>query len=106
MKVLGVSGSLKASSTNTHLIRAVAALAPAQVQVDFYSGLADLPHFSPDLDVDDPPNAVQQWRKALQSADAILISTPEYAYGSPDRSRMRWTGRFLRVSSSRSQSPR
>ena len=33
MKVLGVSGSLKASSTNTHLIYA-AALAPSQGQVE------------------------------------------------------------------------
>jgi len=93
MKILGVSGSLKASSTNTNLIRAAAALAPVEVQIDLYGGLADLPHFSPDLDGDDPPNAVQQWRKALQSADAVLISTPEYAYGMPGslKNALDWT---------------
>ena len=50
MRILAIPGSLRASSTNSTLVRAVAALAPENMQVAVYDGLGDLPHFSPDLD--------------------------------------------------------
>lgn len=54
MRLLAISGSLRALSSNTTLLRVAAALAP--VEVAFYTGLAELPHFNPDLDtaLDDP----------------------------------------------------
>lgn len=42
-----------------------------------------LPHFNPDLDGDEPPPPVRDLRNALASADAILLSTPEYAGSLP-----------------------
>jgi len=45
MRILAISGSLRASSSNTRLLRAMAALAPKGVAVTLYEGLADLPHF-------------------------------------------------------------
>ena len=68
MKILGVSGSLKASSTNTNLIRAAAALAPVEVQIDLYGGLADLPHFSPELDGEAAPAALARMVGAHRAA--------------------------------------
>lgn len=50
MQILAISGSLRATSSNTSLLRALAAVAPAGVVVALYSGLADLPPFNPDLD--------------------------------------------------------
>jgi chromate reductase, NAD(P)H dehydrogenase (quinone) len=83
MRILALSGSLRASSTNTRLVRATAALAPEGMMFTIYDGLADLPHFSPDLDGDDPPASVHKLRKLLQAVDGVLICTPEYAFGVP-----------------------
>ncbi len=43
----------------------------------------ELPHFNPDLDADPALPAVASWRAALGSADAFLLSRPEYAHGVP-----------------------
>src|SRR6185369_15016146 len=51
-RVLAISGSLRARSTNTEALRAAAFVAPASLRVEMYPGLASLPHFNPDLDVE------------------------------------------------------
>lgn len=85
--ILTLSGSLRAESSNAALLAASRLLAPAGVTVAPYLGLAALPAFSPDLDTVEgepaPPAAVSHWRSALQGADAVLISSPEYAHGLP-----------------------
>ena len=101
MHILAISGSLRASSTNTRLIRANAALVPEVMELTMFDGLADLPHFSPDLDGDDPPASVQNLRKLLNEADGVLICTPEYAFGVPGslKNALDWTvssGEFYR----------
>jgi NAD(P)H-dependent FMN reductase len=87
VRILAISGSLRASSSNTILLMAAAELAPEGVEVTLYDGLGDLPHFNPDLDkaLDDPdlPTAVRDLRMRVAGADAILISSPEYAHGVP-----------------------
>ena len=83
MTVLAIAGSLRAASSNAALVRAVAALAPDGQAVRVYEGLGDLPLFSPDLDVDPAPAPVAALRSAVRAADAVLICTPEYAYGMP-----------------------
>jgi NAD(P)H-dependent FMN reductase len=83
MRILAISGSLRAASSNSVLIRAAAHLAPAGAEVEVYDGLADLPHFNPDLDVEPAPQAVAAFRARLAASDAILICSPEYAHGVP-----------------------
>jgi chromate reductase, NAD(P)H dehydrogenase (quinone) len=85
MHLLAVSGSLRAVSSNGAVLDAVAAIAPADVRVVRYEGLADLPAFNPDLDGDGatPPPAVARWRSAIAAADAVVICSPEYAHGVP-----------------------
>lgn len=53
------------------------------MQVVLYEGLGDLPHFTPDLDNEASPAPVVRWRELLQSADGVIICTPEYAFGVP-----------------------
>lgn len=93
MHILAISGSLRASSSNTTLVRFIARLAPEGMQVTLYEGLADLPHFSPDLDGDEPPASVRTLRQQLQAADGVLICTPEYAFGVPGalKNALDWT---------------
>jgi chromate reductase, NAD(P)H dehydrogenase (quinone) len=78
MRILTISGSLRAASHNTALLRAAAELAPAGVEVVLYEGLDRLPHYNEDHDTDDPHSEVQRLREAVASADLVLISTPEY----------------------------
>ncbi|MEA2336513.1 MAG: hypothetical protein QOE82_520 [Thermoanaerobaculia bacterium] len=82
MKIIAICGSLRAHSSNLALLRAAATIA---TEVEIYEGLATLPHFNPDDDVEGstPPPAVAALRAMLASADGILISSPEYAHGVP-----------------------
>jgi NAD(P)H-dependent FMN reductase len=83
LRLLAVSGSLRAKSVNTAVLLAAQAFAPAGLQIAVYSGLGELPHFNPDLDVGAAPIAVARWRGAVADADALLFCTPEYAHGLP-----------------------
>ncbi len=83
MFILAISGSLRANSTNTNLLKAIAQLAPASVTVSLYEGLDSLPHFSPERDTANPPSSVSQVRSLLQKADAVIICTPEYIHAMP-----------------------
>ena len=86
MKILAISGSLRVASSNTALLEAAVQLAPPSVDIEPWRGLGELPHFNPDLDVDDAaalPAAVRDLRSRVGLADALLLSTPEYAHGLP-----------------------
>ena len=82
MRILAISGSLRAASSNTTLLRSASALAPKGVEIILYDGLAGLPHFNPDLEETLQP-AVTDFRTRLQAAHGVLISSPEYAHGVP-----------------------
>ncbi len=83
MRLLAISGSLRATSSNAALVRAAARLAPDGVTIEIYDGLATLPHFSPDLDAEPPPAPVAALRAAVGRNDGLVIATPEYAHGMP-----------------------
>jgi len=83
LRILAISGSLRARSSNTALLEACARLAPADVRLDLYAEAHALPHFNPDLDTDSPPEAVSALRARVAAADALLIACPEYARGVP-----------------------
>lgn len=79
VKILLMSGSTRAASTNTAALRTAAAIHPDGVSPVLYQGLAQLPAFDPDADADRPHPAVAALRRALAEAHAVLICTPEYA---------------------------
>ncbi len=83
LQLLAISGSLRATSSNTILLRAAATLAPSNVKIILYDSIADLPHFNPDLDSENAPPAVIDFRSRLQASDGVLICSPEYAHGVP-----------------------
>src|SRR5882724_13164063 len=78
IKLLAISGSLRANSSNNAIIKAVGAMAPAGVAFNVYTGLAAIPPFD---DSQEPGPAVVDFRRQLQEADGIFICTPEYAFG-------------------------
>jgi NAD(P)H-dependent FMN reductase len=81
--VLAICGSTRTSSTNLNYIKAIKNLCADSFNMTIYEGLAELPHFNPDLDTEQPPKQVANLRAQLRAADAVLICTPEYAMGVP-----------------------
>ena len=92
VQILAISGSLRQGSINAAALRAAAATARDGVAVAIDSLIADLPHFTPDLE-DDPPEVVVRFRDACQQADAVLLAVPEYAHGIPGafKNALDWT---------------
>jgi NAD(P)H-dependent FMN reductase len=87
LRLLALSGSLRAASSSTALLRTLAAMAPPGVELEVFEGLGDLPFFDPGLDLDPndyrAPEPVLRLRAALAAADGLVFCTPEYAFGIP-----------------------
>jgi len=81
VKLLGISGSLQTQSANTALLEVARAVAQAGVEITIFDGLGDVPAFNPDIDPS--PAVVDAFRSLVQSADGLVITTPEYAHGLP-----------------------
>lgn len=83
MTILGISGSLRAGSTNAQVLQAAGRLLPASASLTIFDGLDALPHFSPERDTDNVPDSVRALREAIRQAQAVILCTPEYAFGIP-----------------------
>jgi NAD(P)H-dependent FMN reductase/RimJ/RimL family protein N-acetyltransferase len=81
LHVLAIPGSLRARSTNLLLLEAAAALADPSINIELFTHLGDIPLFNPDTA--EMPAAAASLRSAIQMADAVMISAPEYAHGLP-----------------------
>ncbi|MFT3932141.1 MAG: NAD(P)H-dependent oxidoreductase [Chitinophagaceae bacterium] len=90
IKILAVSGSLRANSSNAVILNAIEKMLPPEIEFFIYKGLGDLPHFN---DAEEPSITVNVWRKHLLDTDAVLICTPEYAFGVPGslKNALDWT---------------
>lgn len=85
LRFLAISGSLRAASLNTALLRAAQMLAPPGLVIDLYDGPGDLPHFNPDVEGGSGPlpPPVAKFRQRVSLSDAVILSCPEYARGIP-----------------------
>src|ERR1700737_2315170 len=81
MKIIAISGSLRAASHNTAVLHAARRLAPAGVAIELFEGIRNLPFFNSDLEGDRLPAEVARFRTVIGIADGLLISSPEYARG-------------------------
>ncbi|MEU4087407.1 NAD(P)H-dependent oxidoreductase [Streptomyces aureus] len=79
VRILALVGSLRAGSHNRQLAEAAVKLAPEGAEVELFEGLAEIPFYNEDLDVEgDVPAAAAKLRAAAGSADAFLLFSPEY----------------------------
>jgi chromate reductase, NAD(P)H dehydrogenase (quinone) len=76
-RILAISGSLRRLSHNTGLLRAAAEQAPEGITIELYEDLESLPPFNEDRE-SDPGPVVEEMRRRVREADALLFSTPEY----------------------------
>jgi chromate reductase len=97
VKVLGISGSLRAGSHNTALLHAAAEVLPPGVELRLWDGLKAVPPYDEDDDRDPAPAGVAELRDAIAGADAILIATPEYNSSVPGvlKNAIDWASRPL-----------
>ena len=79
MKIVTLSGSLRAGSINSALLQALASLAPPGMTV-VATNIGLLPLFNPDLEAA-LPTAVVRFHAEISAADALVIASPEYAHG-------------------------
>jgi NAD(P)H-dependent FMN reductase len=79
VRILALVGSLRAGSHNRQLAEAAVKHAPEGVEIELFEGLAQIPFYNEDIDVEgSTPEAAAQLRTAAASADALLLFSPEY----------------------------
>jgi NAD(P)H-dependent FMN reductase len=83
MRLLAISGSLRAESTNTALLRELQRFTPRDVEVVLYTEMGELPIFNPDLEGSRTPAAVLRLTEQLNGSDGLVVCSPEYAHGIP-----------------------
>lgn len=101
VRLVALSGSLRARSSNTALLRAAVRLAPPAVEIDLYERIGALPPFNPDLEAEvymdrsadgvryrveragHGLGAVRDLGERVRDADGLLVACPEYARGVP-----------------------
>jgi len=81
--IVGISGSLRAGSFNTALLRAAVGVVPEGVTLEIAS-IKDIPLYNGDIEANEGiPLAVQQLKDRIASCDGVLLVTPEYNNGMP-----------------------
>jgi len=76
-----------------HILHKLGGMLPANVTYTIYNGIDALPHFNPVLDNDNPAETFNIFRTAVQQADAVIVCSPEYAFGVPGvlKNALDWT---------------
>jgi chromate reductase len=82
VNVLAMCGSLRKQSYNRMLLNNTIRLMAADLHIDVYEGLRDLPHYDQDFERD-LPAPVRELKKRVSEADALLFVTPEYNHSIP-----------------------
>ncbi|WP_299376360.1 NADPH-dependent FMN reductase, partial [uncultured Kiloniella sp.] len=83
MKILAISGSGRKASSNTALLKAVSEIASPDHEVSVFSGVSELPVFSPDAENAPLPFPVQAFCNLIRKNDGLIISSPEYVRAIP-----------------------
>ena len=108
MKVLGLSGSLRAGSHNSKLLRAAGDLLPPEAELVEFDGLKAIPPFDEDDEHEPAPRRCSALFDAIADADAVLVSTPEYNHSIPGqlKNALDWLSRPLAESPAAQQARR
>ncbi|WP_328773815.1 NAD(P)H-dependent oxidoreductase [Streptomyces sp. NBC_00286] len=79
VRILALVGSLRAGSHNRQLAETAVKHAPAGVEITLFEGLADVPFYNEDIDVEGSvPEAAARLRAAAGQIDGFLLFSPEY----------------------------
>ncbi|MDB4655442.1 NAD(P)H-dependent oxidoreductase [Flavobacteriales bacterium] len=81
--ILAISGSASNNSSNKQLLECFKASFSDDYSIDVVDGLASFPLFSPQLLEAGIPENVKEFKSKVSSAEAVIISTPEYLHNIP-----------------------
>lgn len=91
-KILAISGSIRANSTNGAILKMLADAYPEDIDIEIFT-IADLPHFIPNTNDEDTPAIVKTFRALIEKADGVILCTPEYVFSVPAilKNAIEWT---------------
>jgi chromate reductase len=78
-----IIGSASKNSANQKLADIISELSRESFNLTMFDDLKDLPHFDPELSTDNVPQSILEFRRAINAADGVIISTPEYVFSLP-----------------------
>ncbi|MGE6356297.1 NADPH-dependent FMN reductase [Flavobacterium sp. NPDC079362] len=83
IKIFAITGSTRRNSSNYKILKYISENIKTEFKIEIFEDLAGFPHFNPDLDNDDAPKEVKEFRDKISEADGVLICTPEYVFSIP-----------------------
>lgn len=91
--IVGICGSTRKVSYSRALLKAIEAYLPESIHYA-QSKITDLPFFNQDLEAS-LPSTVVSFAEQIRSAQALIISTPEYNYSFPGvlKNALEWASR-------------
>lgn len=81
--ILAIIGSASENSSNRQLVEFLAASTKSQFNWIVFNELKSLPHFDPELSVNNTPQEIGAFRALIDEADGVIICTPEYVFSIP-----------------------
>jgi chromate reductase, NAD(P)H dehydrogenase (quinone) len=90
INILGISGSLRPASSSRAVLYEIKNLLPPTAGLSIYERIGNLPHF--DETSEEHPE-VAAFKTAVRNSHAVVICTPEYAFGIPGslKNALDWT---------------
>ena len=82
-KILAISGSTRKKSSSETILKFISDIFKDRIEVEPFDGIDKLPHFNPDLDNENPPVEIVEFREKIELADGVLFCTPEYVFSLP-----------------------
>lgn len=81
--ILVIIGSAGKDSANELLVDYIAGQTTEFFNLQIIRDLKTLPHFDPELSVNNPPQVITDLRNSIAKADGVIICTPEYIFSIP-----------------------
>lgn len=82
-KILAITGSTRKNSSNYKILKYISNHIKTHFEVEIFEELDTIPHFNPDLDTENPPQEITILRNKINSANGVIICTPEYVFSLP-----------------------
>lgn len=81
--ILVIIGSAGTNTANEKLVNVIAEQTRDVFKLSIFNNLKSLPHFDPELSINNPPEEITAIRAAIEQADGVIICTPEYIFSIP-----------------------
>lgn len=83
IKIFAITGSTRSNSSNYKILKYISENIKTGFEFEIFEDIAEIPHFNPDLDTENPPKEVKEFRDKITQANGIIICTPEYVFSLP-----------------------